>query len=227
MILGTLLGERRIRPEGGLSRTAVLARRGTDRGLLRPLTLLPAAGILALAVTLAYGVMNGVTDPRGRTGAALRTENVLRDMVMREVWVPTPWPGSYYAWPVAGAFAACLLLAAATLIVTSRRCPSAASAEVDAQLRAISVRNVLLAVSMASFATAGQLGCVITFTLAGAGDSIGFDNNVVVLRAWLVMGQLCTAGGLASLVALMTPPRVAVETLQHHDAAPAHETHHA
>lgn len=153
-LLAICLSELTIRRSETPTRTAqVTARRVRDLLPRGPLAL----ALLALALlgsVLVGGVMLGSADDLGRAGRSLSATCTDAAGTVTGNQSHGPWPGSYYAIPIAVAALIAIALSAITLAVISRRpSPGTESTSLDLVLRQWSGRDVLHALALAAFAT--------------------------------------------------------------------------
>lgn len=184
LVLTVCLGELLTPRQTTLTRRALpRARSPRDYVTGGPLVLATAA-LVALGATLLVGTLMGSPDDLGRAGRALTT--VCGDVTS----VRGPWPGSYYAIPIAVAAvvstAVCVL---ACRVIATRPAPGAGSESVDDALRRWSTRTVLLALATAGWVTLVPL-------LALMGSALTGDCTTDAHRA---LGLVCGAGALVSM----------------------------
>lgn len=224
VLLGTVVGELRARPALGTRREAVVETR-TVRALLPPVrTGLLAASTVLLVGTLGVGAAWGGPDGMGRAGRAFVEE--CRQVVDGESVLTSssqgPWPGTFYAVPLALALAVLALLVAAALVAVARRPrPPLASLGLDTTLRRWSVGTILTATT---FAVLGTLAPVLTLMALPLVDaSCPTAVTRVAGPVALVLGPLALVGTAAALGALLTVPTIRVDDLPRPlpgDAAP-------
>ncbi|MGG5260997.1 hypothetical protein [Phycicoccus avicenniae] len=225
VLLGAVLGELTARPAVGIRRAAVVETR-TVRGLLpraRTVLLLVCAALLAAA--LAIGAAWGAPDDQQRPGRAFteRCEQVIDGGLVSTLHSQGPWPGSFYAVPLAIALGVLALLTLAALRAVVRRPrPTPESLGLDTMLRRWSAGNILTA---ATFTVLGTLGPVATLIALSLGDRQCPVSFAEVLVRWTstVVGPLALVGGAAALGALLVSPTIRVDDLPRPlpgDAAP-------
>lgn len=186
-------GELTVRHAQSSTRTASPhARRLRDQLPRGPLAL-AITTLTLLAATLTLGTLMGDPDDLGRAGRALTV--TCGSMSQSR----GPWPGSFYALPIALASLASVVLAAMTCrIIVTRPAPGVVNARLDNTLRRWSARTVLLSLALAASAT---LAPVLTFMSFGAS---GMD----CAPAWY--GPLTAVSGIGAVVsALLVPALIA------------------
>jgi hypothetical protein len=225
VLLGTIAGELTARPAVGIRRAAVVETR-TVRGLLPPVrTGLLGLSTLLLAGVLAAGSAWGSPDSLGHAGRALAEQcSVLVDgAVVESTSSRGPWPGSFYAVPLAVAFGLLALLVVAALRAVVRRPrPALESLDLDSTLRRWSTGTILTAASFTVLGTLGPVAATVTMAL-GAPDCPQGLGRAVLRWLTLVVAQLALVGGAAALGALLVTPTIRVEDLPRPlpgDAAP-------
>ncbi|WP_233557998.1 hypothetical protein [Tessaracoccus antarcticus] len=130
--------------------------------LPRGLTALAASATVILGLVLAWTTAVGAPDDMGRDGRSF-TYSYPCDTVCTAGF--GPWPGSYYAVPLAVLLAIVVALAVATVLVTVRRPRDASDPEivrVDDVVRARAVESVVAAVGLASAASLFAVSLLVT-----------------------------------------------------------------
>jgi hypothetical protein len=195
VLAGVLVGELRVGTPGGPVRQAALEVRRVRDYLPRALgSAVGAAGAL-LAVVLVLTTAVGSPDDMGRAG---------RDLVRRCSAVLTagagPWPGSYYAFPLAVVVLCGLLAAGVVLTRVVRRPRQSDDLAVDEALR-----------RSAAGAVTAAVGLLITVPLAGVSIVAGAALvGVSCHPAWWSVAAL----GLATVaIACLALAAVCVSTL--------------
>ena len=158
LLVGVIVGELSGRPPTGVTRTATIEVRSAaaflPRGLLRWVAVTGAVLALFLAVT----TLTGSADDLGRAGRALSV--ACSPEVGSTV---TPWPGSFYAGPIAATVLIGLLLAALASRAVARRPrprPDEPARLADDQLRRASGRAITAAVGVLVAAPLAGIGAV-------------------------------------------------------------------
>jgi hypothetical protein len=143
VLAGVVTGELVAERPGGAIRSAALETRRVRDYLPRALTACVGTATVLLAVVLAVTVAMGSPDDLGRAG---------RSLVRRCSAVMTegagPWPGSYYAIPVAALVACGLAGAAVALVRVVRRPRAAEDPAADDALRRRSAEAVTAAAGL-------------------------------------------------------------------------------
>lgn len=198
-------------------RTVSLAPRSVLEVLPRAHARAAAVALGAVAATLALGTALGDADDLGRAGRALATRCV--DASGLEVsHLRGPWPGSFYALPVAAALTLAALLAAVTLVVVARRPVVSQDRALDAAMRRWSARDVLLGLTLASCATLVPVLLLMTAGLAGAScRPTGYGALALLCGALTVAACFGTAWAASGL--LVRPTLVAMPTAHPREVA--------
>ncbi|MBM6401671.1 hypothetical protein [Phycicoccus sonneratiae] len=215
VLVGTIVGELTARPAVGVRRAAVVETR-TVRGLLPPVR----TGLLALSALLFAGVLGagaawGSPDSLGRAGRALAEQcRVVVDGALVETASSRgPWPGSFYAVPLAVALGLLALLVVAALRAVARRPrPPLQSLGLDSTLRRWSTGTILTAATFTVLGTLGPVAGVMALALGAADCPQGLGQVVV---RWLTLGvaPLAVVGAAAALGGLLVTPTLRVEDL--------------
>lgn len=167
--LVVLVGERTAPTEAGARRTASLETRSPSR-VVRPVTwLLLGAGFAALAGLVTWSSVVASSDDQGRAGRAVEW------MTADGSQSHTPWPGSFYAWPLSASLVVMLACIGGALVAAARRVQAnadARSALDDAALRRESVafvmRAALLALAVTLAGVSLVIGCATAVLAAGS-----------------------------------------------------------
>lgn len=224
VLLGTVVGELTARPSVGVRRTAVVESRTVRSVLPRGRATLLALSTVALGGVLAAGAAWGSPDDLGRAGRSLSERcTLLVDGVATEVaGARGPWPGSFYALPLAATSVVLALLTGLALRAVVRRPrPDPRGLGLDSVLRRWSAGTVLTA---ALFAVLGTLGPVASLMVAPLAD-LDCGTPAQAVGRWVVtlLGPLALVWAAAALGALLVTPRVRVDDLPRPlpgDAAP-------
>lgn len=225
VLLGTIVGELTARPAVGIHRAAVVETR-TVRGLLpggRTGTL--GVSTLVLAGVLTAGTAWGSPDSEGRAGRAFTEQcrTLVDGALVETTSTHGPWPGSFYAVPLALALGVLALLVVAALRAVVRRPrPPLESLGLDSTLRRWSAGTILTAATFTVLGTLGPVAATMAMALGGTACPAG--TGEAALR-WLVLGVavLALVGGAAALGALLVTPTIRVDDLPRPlpgDAAP-------
>lgn len=200
------------RPTGSV-RTATLARRSVRDVTPRPAALLLslAAGLLLVAL-----VVGGVTAlPDGRSYG----RSMIGDGGLTESWASSPYPGRFYAVPLALAAVAILLATLGCLVLIARRpAISDASSTWDLAMRQLSAQRMLRGTTLALSATAAPVYGVMALPFLREGPW--------PVAALLVLCAVASIGVGAATVALPSRPLPAAiqspgTTPQDDDRAPS------
>jgi hypothetical protein len=206
LLVGVLVGEsRRCAAPDGARQAPLQVRRVADH-LPRPLSGAVACGLVALAVLLVTGTLLGSPDDLGRAGRALAIDCGGGFSQRRG-----PWPGSFYAVPLAavlvGGVLASWLAARAVVRRPLRLAPAGDHADVLLAERAARTRSVTDVVA--------ALGVLVAVPLAGVAATTASGLHGIDCRpiAWtvLMVAALVTLGSsvvllLACSGTLLRPP---------------------
>lgn len=143
VLLGVVIGELGVRPPAGDRRSAALEVRSARDALPRVLTPLVVAALVVLGALLAFTSAVASADDLGRAGRALSRACSPVSTESRG-----PWPGSFYAVPLAVLVTAGLLLAAVALHSIARRPRQGEDQLVDDALRRQAATGVVAAVGL-------------------------------------------------------------------------------
>ena len=225
VLLGTVVGERTARPAVGVQRTAAVETRSLRDVLPRFRTWLLAASTVLLGGVLAVGWAWGAQDgaAAGERAFVTRCSTLVDGAFTTKVSAQTPWPGSFYAGPLAVALAVVAVLVLGSLrAVVARPRPPLESRGLDSLLRRWSAGNVLTAGLFTVLGTLGPLALVVGVVLLDTGCPAAAAQSVVRVVA-LVVGPLAMVGAAASLGGLLVSPTIRVDDLPRPlpgDAAP-------
>lgn len=153
VLLGVVAGELGVRPPPAVRRSATLEVRSVRDHLPRVLTPLVGTATAVLAALLAFTSAVASADDLGRAGRALA-----RACSPVSSERSGPWPGSFYALPLAAVVAIGLLLAVVALTSITRRPRQGEDPAVDDALR-----------RHASTAVVAAVGLLVTVPLVGTG----------------------------------------------------------
>lgn len=175
VLLGVVAGELRVRPPAAGLRSAPLEVRSTRDYLPPVLTGLVGAATVVLGGLLALTSAVASADDLGRAGRALA-----RACSPVSAEVRTPWPGSWYALPLAAVVGAGLVVAAVALVAVTRRPRSGEDPQVDDALRRQSATAVVAAV-----------GLLVTVPLVGTGvvAASGLLQVCAAPAGWTAVGR--------------------------------------
>jgi hypothetical protein len=174
VLLGVVVGELRVQPPAADRRSAALEVRGARDYLPRLLAPLVGTATVLLGALLAFTAAVASADDLGRAGRALSRACSPVSAESRG-----PWPGSFYALPLAVVVGTGLLLAAVALASIARRPRQGEDRRVDDALRRQSATGVTAAV-----------GLLVTVPLAGTGvvAASGLHQVCAAPPAWTAVG---------------------------------------
>ncbi len=225
VLLGTVVGEVGVRATAGVRRSAAVEARSVRDVLPRGRAVVLGVSAALLAATLGVGAAWGSPDDMGRAGRAV-TMQCTRVLDGTSVVVGSsrgPWPGSYYAVPLALALAAVGLLTALALWVVARRPrPDLEGAALDTMLRRWSAGNVLAAATVTVAGTLAPVAALVGTGLGGGACDLGVGASAVRWAA-LVVAPLAAAVAGGMLGSLLGTPTIRVDDLPRAlpgDAAP-------
>ena len=171
VLLGTIVGELTARPSVGIRRSAAVETRTLGSILPRGRAVVLAVSTGLLVGALAIGAAWGSADDLGRAGRLLSRQCVIDATGVGPVLVGSsrgPWPGSFYAVPLAVALLVLAVLVAVALrAVVNRPRPELDSRGLDTMLRRWSVGNVLTAATVTVLGTLGPVALLMVSALAG------------------------------------------------------------
>lgn len=180
------------RPTGSV-RTATLARRSVRDVTPRPAALMLALATGLLLVALVVGGLTALSDGRsfGRSTTG--------DDGLTESWASSPYPGWFYAAPLALAAGAILLATLGCVILIARRpAISDASSAWDLAMRQLSAQRTLRGTTLALSATAAPVYGVMALPFLREGPW--------PVAALLVLAAVASIGVGAATVALPSRP---------------------
>jgi len=200
-LLGVVAGELGVRAPAGARRSVTLEVRSPRDYLPRMLSSAVVAATLLLGGLLAFTSAIGAADDLGRAGRSLT--RACTDM---SVQGRGPWPGSYYAWPLAAVVLVGLVVAGIALVSVTRRPRQGEDPAVDDALRRQVATGVIAAV-----------GLLVTVPLVGVGvvAAAGLLQICAAPASWTVVGTLLLAAvplalalGIWCAAVLVVPGRV-------------------
>ena len=166
LLLGVLAGEMTVHAPSSGRRAALLERRQARDYLPARLTVIVTLGACLLLAVLTFTVLVGSADDMGRAGRVITTVCSPDQSASRG-----PWPGSYYALPLAALVLVGLVASAAVLRQVSLR-PRPAGTEglgaVDDALRRRSAEAVVAAVGILVAVPFTGIAAVAALQLLGA-----------------------------------------------------------
>ena len=201
VLLGVVAGELRVRPPAPDVRSAALEVRSGRQYLPPVLTALVAAATVVLGGLLAFTSAIAAADDLGRPGRALA-----RACSAVSAEIRSPWPGSFYALPLAVVVVAGLALAAVALVSVARRPRQGEDPLLDDALR-----------RQAATAVVAAVGLLVTVPLVGTGvlAAAGLLQVCAAPAGWtatgsalLVIVPLAVALGAWCAVQLLVPGRL-------------------
>ena len=217
VLLGTIAGELTARPAVGIRRSAAVETRTLGLILPRGRAVLLAVSTGLLVGALALGAAWGSADDLGRAGRWLTRQCVVEEDGVGQVLVGSsrgPWPGSFYAVPLALALLVLAVLVAVALrAIVDRPRPELDSRGLDTLLRRWSVGNVLTAATVTVLGTLGPVAVLMASALrGGACPTTTLETVLAVVAA--VVGALATGAAFGLLAGLVLTPSIRVEDLQ-------------
>lgn len=213
VLLGTIGGELTARPPVGIRRSASVEARTLGAILPRGRAVLLAVSTALLIGALALGAAWGSADDLGRAGRWLTRQCVTDATAAGGVLTSSgsgPWPGSFYALPLAAALAVLAgLVTLALRAIVARPCPELDSRGLDTLLRRWSVGTVLTAATVTVLGTLGPVALLMASALAGTACTTAIDTVVTVLAA--AVGALSTGAAFGLAAGLVTTPTIRVD----------------
>lgn len=226
VLLGTIAGELTARPAVGIRRSAVVETRTLGAILPRGRTVVLAISTALLGALLGIGAAWGSADDMGRAGRVLSERCTVVDPELGAILTGGsrgPWPGSFYAVPLAVALVVLAgLVALALRAIVIRPRPELDSRGLDTMLRCWSVGNVLTAATVTVLGTLGPVALLMLVALSGMRCGGGVAQTVVAGTA-AVVGPLATGAAFGLLAGLVLTPTIRVDDLPRPlpgDAAP-------
>jgi hypothetical protein len=202
VVVGVVVGELRVVPPSGPTRTAALEVRRVRDYLPRVLAPVVAGATLTLSGLLVLTTATGAPDDLGRPGRDFVTtcSTVMDGVPVRTTAATGPWPGSFYSLPLAAAVGGGLLAAAVALRAVARRPRQGEDHTVDETLRRYAVSDVVAAVGvLVAWPLAGVAGAAAA-AVQGSCATGGWRVLAVVLFALVPVGlavTLCCGSMLA------------------------------
>ncbi len=216
ILIGTIAGELTARAPVGVRRSATMERRRLGMLLPRGRAVVLGVSTALLAATLGLGAAWGSPDDLGRAGRAYsRTcEVVLADLGRTTLGSTRgPWPGSFYAVPLAVALVVLVVLVAVALrAIVSRPRPELDSHGLDTVLRRWSVGNVLTAATVTVLGTLGPVAGLVAGGLSGNACPASALETAVAWGA-AVLAPIATGAALGMLAGLVLTPTIRVDDL--------------
>ena len=216
ILLGTITGELTARPSVGIRRSAAVETRTLGAVLPRGRAVVLAVSTALLVGALAIGAAWGATDDQGRAGRVFSRLCTVVDADLGPVTMGSsrgPWPGSFYALPLAVALLVlAVLVAVALYAVVNRPRPELDSRGLDTLLRRWSVGNVLTAATVTVLATLGAVAILMASALAD-GTCRGRAVESVVAWTAALVGPLAAGAAFGLLAGLVLTPTIRVDDL--------------
>lgn len=178
-LLGVVAGELGVRAPADARRSVTLEVRRPRDYLPRILSSAVGAAVVLLGGLLAFTSAIGSTDDLGRAGRSL--SRACSDISAE---ARGPWPGRYYAWPLAAVVLAGLVVAGIALVSVTNRPRQGEDPAVDDALRRQLVTGVVAAV-----------GLLVTVPLVGVGITAasGLLQICAAPASWKAIGTLLLA----------------------------------
>jgi len=216
ILLGTIAGELTARPSVGIRRSAAVETRTLGAVLPRGRAAALAVSTALLVGALAMGAAWGATDDVGRAGRVFSRLCTTVDPTLGRVTVSSsrgPWPGSFYAVPLAVALVVLAgLVALALYAIVNRPRPDLDSRGLDTLLRRWSVGNVLIAATVTVLGTLGPVAVLMASALAdGTCDASAVESTVAWTAA--LVGPFATGAACGLLAGLVLTPTIRVDDL--------------
>ena len=198
VLAGVVVGELLVTAPQGPVREAQLAVRRWQAYLPPRLTRVVAGGAVLLAVTLVLTTAVGSPDDLGRAGRRL-----VRQCSPVMTQGHGPWPGSFYAWPLALVVGGGLLLAGLAVVRIARRPSQGEDRQAEDALRRRSAAAVTAAAGLLVAVPLAGVSAVAAIGLLG----IDCRPALWTVLGWTLVAVLPLAVGLAarSLTVLLVP----------------------
>ena len=216
VLLGTIAGELTARPAVGIRRSAVVETRTLSAVLPRGRAVVLAVATALLVGALAIGAAWGSADDLGRAGRAFARTCTVVDPDLGSIVMSGshgPWPGSFYAAPLAvalGMLGVLVVVALRAIVVRPR--PELDSRGLDTMLRRWAAGNVLAAASVTVLGTLGPVALLLASGLLQTPCDGGLGQRFVAWTAALV-GPLAVGAAFGLLAGLVLPPTIRVDDL--------------
>jgi hypothetical protein len=197
VLAGVIVGELRVRPNEGAERRATLEVRRVRDYLPRALGVTVAAATVVLGVVLVLTTAAGSPDDLGRAG-----RDLFRRCSAMTAEGHGPWPGSFYALPLAVVVTCGVLIGAVAMIRIVRRPAQSGDPAAEDALRRSAARSVTAAVGILVAVPLAGVGAVAGMALAGFGCRpdwwiVPMAALAVVVPAALALAAWCAAALLA------------------------------
>jgi hypothetical protein len=216
VVLGTIAGELTARPAVGIRRSAAVETRTLGAILPRGRAWVLAVSTALLVGALAVGAAWGSADDLGRAGRVLARACLTDEPDLGRVLVTStrgPWPGSFYAIPLAVALAVLgVLVALALHAIVNRPRPDLDSRGLDTMLRRWSAGNVLTAATVTVLGTLGPVAVFMASALGAMSCAGSVVETFVAVLATVVAG-LAAGAALGLLAGLVLTPTIRVDDL--------------
>lgn len=179
LLLGVVAGELRVMAPAGARRSAALEVRSGRDYVPRRLTAAVGGATALLIGLLAFTGAIGSADDLGRAGRSLT--RACSDVSGQS---RGPWPGSFYAWPLAAVVLVGVVVAGVALVSVTRRPRQGEASSLDDALRRQVSTGVIAAV-----------GLIVTVPLVGVGTfaASGLLRICAAPTTWTVVGTLLLA----------------------------------
>lgn len=204
-LLGVVVGELTAPRARTRQRTATLETRRVTDVLPARMAAVVGTGVLLLTALLTATSAAGAPDDLGRPGRALAATCPVDGSGALASSSVGPWPGTFYAVPIAAGIVATALITLTGLVVVARRPrPGAAAATLDTLLRRQAARNLLLAVGVVAFGTLAPVSALVAAALGrndcgpawwqgAAWGALAMALATALLAAWSLAGLFVSA----------------------------------
>jgi hypothetical protein len=200
VLAGVIVGELRVRPQLGAERRATLEVRRVRDHLPPALTIAVATATGVLGVVLVLTTAAGSPDDLGRAG-----RDLFRRCTATTAEGHGPWPGSFYALPLAVVVTCGVLIGAVAMIRIVRRPAQSGDPAAEDALRRSAARSVTAAVGILVAVPLAGVGTVAGMALAGFGCRPDWWNVPIVALAVVVPAALGLAAWCAAVLLAPTP----------------------